>query len=321
MTTTAWNPRLIAALAHARTGRSVLPVYWLMDGLCGCGHRECRGPAKHPVPYLVPHGVGHATTSRVVIRAWWAAAPLANPALATGEGSGITVLDVDSDKGGYDSLAQLEHEFGPLPRTQGVQTASGEHLYFRYSGTHLRNTAGKLGPGLDVRCCGGYVVAVGATHVTGHVYTWKRGSAPSETPIAPIPDWMHDRLANGNGPVAISPIVRSPRGYASAALASEEQQLLATKPGQRNARLNLAAFRLGRFIQTRELTQTLESSRKQTSRTFCWRQRLGSGSRSARRAPPSPAACAPAHTVAENRQFPGVEATTPPPQVRRANDS
>jgi hypothetical protein len=45
------------------------------------------------------------------------------------------------------------------------------------------------------------------------------------------------------------------RGYASAALASEEQQLLAAPVGQRNARLNLAAFRLARFIPTGALAQ------------------------------------------------------------------
>jgi hypothetical protein len=74
---------------------------------------------------------------------------LANPALATGEPSGIVALDVDGDHGGFDALLQLEQHNAPLPPTQRVRTGSGEHLYFRYPQVHLKNTAGMLGPGLD----------------------------------------------------------------------------------------------------------------------------------------------------------------------------
>jgi hypothetical protein len=81
--------------------------------------------------------------------------------VATGVDSHIFVLDVDGDHGGFESLAALEGKHEPLPRTQRVITSSGEHVYFSFPGVHLKNTVGKLGPGLDIRCCGGYVVAVG----------------------------------------------------------------------------------------------------------------------------------------------------------------
>src|SRR5438270_11858071 len=134
------NPRLAAALAHARHGRAVLPVYWSTGGRCACGRADCHSPAKHPIPELVPRGVKHATTSRVVIRAWWAYAPLANPAVATGEDSHIFVLDIDGHHGGFESVEALERKHEPLPRTQRVLTASGEHVYFVYPGVHLKNT-------------------------------------------------------------------------------------------------------------------------------------------------------------------------------------
>src|ERR1700680_1955896 len=113
------NPRFRSALAHARDRRPVLPVYWAAGGRCACGRADCPSPAKHPIPHLVPNGVRHATTSLVVIRAWWASAPLANPALATGAASRIVVLDIDGDAG-RDSLAQLEHQHGSLALTQRV---------------------------------------------------------------------------------------------------------------------------------------------------------------------------------------------------------
>jgi hypothetical protein len=240
------NPRLQAALAQARRGRSVLPVYWAIDGRCACARPDCGSPAKHPIPALAPRGVKHATTSDVVIRAWWWHSPLANPAIATGDVSGITILDVDGDKGGFTSLASLERTHGPLPHTLLVRTASGEHVYFAYPGVHLKNTAGQLGPGLDLRCCGGYAVAVGAIHRTGHVYAWKDGHRPGQAPIARIPTWLlpHHHASTPQ-----------PHGYVSAALAAEERELLNTPPGQRNTRLNLAAFRLARFIASGALAR------------------------------------------------------------------
>src|SRR6266851_4729455 len=119
---TSHNPRLQAALAHARHGRAVLPVYWSTGGRCACGRADCPSPAKHPIPELAPRGVKHATTSSVVIRAWRAHAPLANPALATGEASGLVVLDIAGDHAGFDSLRDLERQHGRSPHTQRVKT-------------------------------------------------------------------------------------------------------------------------------------------------------------------------------------------------------
>jgi putative DNA primase/helicase len=132
--------------------------------------------------------------------------------------------------------------------------ASGEHRYFAYPGLHLKNTAGKLGPGLDIRCCGGYVVGPGAVHKTGHTYAWIDGYRPGQVALAKPPQWLIDQLtARTERPRIVPPA--SPKAYASAALASEERVLLSTPAGQRNTRLNLAAFRLARFAATEALAR------------------------------------------------------------------
>ena len=129
------NPRLQAALAHARHGRAVLPVYWTRGGRCACRHPDCPSPAKHPIPELVPRGVKQATTSRVVIHAWWAHAPRANPALATGEASGVVVLDV-----AFASLKVVTADTG-LTANEGY--TAGSHS-MQDSGTAIQNAADRI---------------------------------------------------------------------------------------------------------------------------------------------------------------------------------
>lgn len=72
------------------------------------------------------------------------------------------VLDVDPEEGGEESLAALQRANGPHPRTASSRTGGGgTHLFYRYpgqAGREIRNSAGFLGPGLDVRGDGGYVV-------------------------------------------------------------------------------------------------------------------------------------------------------------------
>ena len=126
--------------------------------------------------------------------------------LATGAASDLTVLDIDGDKGGYETLATLEREHEPLPHTQRVRTAHGEHVYLKYPGIHLKNTSGKLGAGLDIRCCGGYVVAPGAVHQSGHLYHWLGGHDPGQVPVGDVPEWLVAALTqNGVAQRSIRP--------------------------------------------------------------------------------------------------------------------
>jgi hypothetical protein len=46
-----------------------------------------------------------------------------------------------------------------------VSTGNGRHIYYRHPGGTVKNSAGQLGVGLDVRADGGYVVAAPSRHV------------------------------------------------------------------------------------------------------------------------------------------------------------
>jgi hypothetical protein len=100
-------------------------------------------------------------------------------AVRTGAESGLVVLDVDPQHGGDDTLAELLAAHGVLPITVECFTGGGgRHIYFRHPGGEVRNSAGKVGPGLDIRGDGGYVVAPPSPHPSGRRYEWSVDGHP-----------------------------------------------------------------------------------------------------------------------------------------------
>ncbi|QDT68644.1 hypothetical protein MalM25_15680 [Planctomycetes bacterium MalM25] len=108
--------------------------------------------------------------------------------IATGASSDFFVLDVDGEEGER-SLADLIEQHGELPETVTTKTPrGGRHLYFDLPGdADVRNSAGKLGPKLDVRGDGGYVVAPPSRLPNGD-YSWIK--SPDEIEVAKAPDWL-----------------------------------------------------------------------------------------------------------------------------------
>lgn len=86
------------------------------------------------------------------IEKWWTQWPNANIGIVTGKVSGITVIDVDTYKGG---------DISPFPETYTVKTGNGGyHLYYEYQpGLTISANAYAQFPGVDMRSDGGFVVA------------------------------------------------------------------------------------------------------------------------------------------------------------------
>lgn len=125
-----------------------------------------------------------ATTDEATIRAWAAKYPGCN--FGTTANADQIIIDLDTKKGknGIEDLARLEHRFGKMPVTKTVRTPTGGlHLYFHTS-RQIRNTVGKIAPGIDIRGFLCYVVSPGSSVPDG-VYTEIRSVAP-----APITDWF-----------------------------------------------------------------------------------------------------------------------------------
>jgi putative DNA primase/helicase len=163
-------------------------------------------------------GLTNATTDPEVVAEWWCRWPTADIGIRTGAQSGLIVLDVDTRKGGSGALVELERRHGKLPATaQVLSGGGGQHIYFRHPGREVRNSAGRLGAGLDVRGDGGYVVVPPSVHESGRAYTWRRGL---ERGLADCPAWLvEDAERRRNGAAApVGELI--PAGRRNAELAS-----------------------------------------------------------------------------------------------------
>lgn len=195
-----------AALWYARArGWRVLPLHTVVNSVCSCPRgAECGSNAgKHP---RTPNGSTDATTDVAVIQEWWTRWPDAGVAIATG--GRLLVIDVDPAKGGDDSLVDCVRALGALPSTPEVLTGGGgRHFYLAIpEGVSVKNSASVLGPGLDVRGDGGYVVAPPSSHRSGQAYAWEVSSRPEDVPVAEIPaPWLERINRRGLRVVATAP--------------------------------------------------------------------------------------------------------------------
>jgi hypothetical protein len=115
--------------------------------------------------------------------------------MPTGSRSGIIVLDIDRDRGGFDSVNWLIEQFGPFPETWAVETGGGgRHVYFRHPGARVPSGVNTLGSGLDVRADGAYVVVPPSRHRSGNHYQWSPDGCPDVVSLAPLPAWLVDLL-------------------------------------------------------------------------------------------------------------------------------
>jgi hypothetical protein len=117
--------------------------------------------------------------------------------IITGTVSGnVFVVDVDVGPGkeGDDTLRALQLRHDDLPETPEVRTGGGgRHLYFRAPpGVLVKTGTNILGPGVDVRGEGGFVVAPPSVHPSGEPYVWFWQFTLDDVPIADAPAWLLD---------------------------------------------------------------------------------------------------------------------------------
>jgi hypothetical protein len=151
------------------------------------------GSDKKP---LTPHGFKDATTKLDAVAVFWQKNPKALVGIPTGEASGLFVVDLDTDREtgeviGEASLAALglSHLIGTVPTA--ATPSGGRHLYFSDCG--LGSTAGKLGPKIDTRGNGGYIIAPGSITPNGP-YRLLNGTLLTRDALQCAPSVVLERL-------------------------------------------------------------------------------------------------------------------------------
>jgi hypothetical protein len=189
-----------------------------------------------------------ATTGPAKVARLWNENPTANIGIACG--TTCWVLDVDGEAG-RDSLRALQAEHGRLSPTVTSRTGSGGYHLLFAAEPRVRNSVRRLGPGLDTRGAGGYIVAPPSIHPNGKRYAWLRGREPGSMPLAKAPGWLLDRLdppRPGKPLGSVGPIAAIADAYGRAALRKAVERVGAAAKGQRNATLNAESFGLGQLV-------------------------------------------------------------------------
>jgi len=176
------------------------------------------------------NGLKDASADAETLTAWWSKYPDANIGLTTGGASGLVVVDVD----GADGEAALAL-YGTLPDTVESHTGKGRHLLF-LGAPEIRNSAGKLGPQLDVRAEGGYIVAPPSIHPNGGSYRWANGKHPGKLAPAALPESIAKRITGVVG--SIQPVL------AAAPQSAVDVIFTGVESGGRNQALTAYAGRL-----------------------------------------------------------------------------
>jgi putative DNA primase/helicase len=161
------------------------PVFTENSVECSCKRkRNCQQVGKHPVHrYNYFDSIIYEKKKDFYLKQF-----KDNPNLNVGfKVMGFSVLDVDFRHDGDKTLAGLLQESETdFNHAISVKTGGGGvHIYA--SNTDLKNTAGVLGSGIDIRSEGGFIVAPGSRHKSRTVYEWQEIGEPALMPE----DWFY----------------------------------------------------------------------------------------------------------------------------------
>lgn len=227
------------AITYARRGWAVFPLFGVVDGRCECRRGDCDWASKYGKHPRTLNGFKDATTGEEQIAKWWEIWPHSNVGIRTG--SGLVVVDVDPRNGGERALEELIAG-RPFPRTPTVYTGGGG-LHFYFAGEAERTGGAALGPGVDVKGDGGYVVGPPSLHGSGERYAW----LVFDQDPSPLPHYLRP---TPRPPTVLPTNERRSPPYMQGALASACDRVRSAPVGERNDTLNREAFALFRFLRS-----------------------------------------------------------------------
>jgi hypothetical protein len=176
-----------------------------------------------------------------------------NAMIGIAMGYGRFALDIDiKTVDGWASLAALGIKI-PVDAPR-IRTASGgSHVIFLLPDFPIGNWVGQVGPGLDIKTDGGYVIAAGSVRDDGP-YEWVVGASYLEAVAAPpaliarLREISEEKARRSEAPAGEHRSDPAAGKWARAALDAELDKLSRVAPGARNDALNATAFVLGQIV-------------------------------------------------------------------------
>lgn len=146
-------------------------------------------PVNGKIP-ATPKGVLDASTEKKLAAIWFERHPGRGMAVATGDPSGVWVLDLDGPEA-IQLFVDLQEKHGTVDKCVASKTSRGFHIFFKMpKDGDVRNSASKVAQGIDVRGTGGYVVLPPSPHPSGEAYQWVAKRSPYEIAIVVAPSWL-----------------------------------------------------------------------------------------------------------------------------------
>jgi Bifunctional DNA primase/polymerase, N-terminal/AAA domain len=188
---------------------------------------------------LTANGFKDASSDPDVVHAWFTEYP--DALIGVPAGDRFVVIDIDLQHEDAQQWYDTNRSRLPLTRTH-ITRSGGRHLLFKPN-PEVGCSTGKLGPHVDTRGIGGYIIwwpASGFEVLNSGV-------------LAAIPDWIVETLRPSSKPEHQAHNTNAltgkrERAYALAALNRAADRLAATPRGSRNSELNNAAFCLGTMV-------------------------------------------------------------------------
>lgn len=276
------QPRAYAAWGYAKKGWRVLPVHHITEhGRCSClpgGAAPCASGGKHPVQGNWPET---ATGEFGEIVQTWGTSPNANIGIATGNASGIFVVDVDEGvkadgtfKEGLSSLMDLmdenDDDWNDL---YSVRTGGGgiQYYFLMPEGYTIKNATQVFGdqyPDIDLRGDGGMVVAPPSVSARGPY------SVENDAPIEGAPQWVLDLLlqrgimeplehpedpmpetATQDTAPAAAPVQSQAPGWLEARIEYLLQEIRLAPEGRGNDTVNRNSYMIGQYVPNGWITR------------------------------------------------------------------
>jgi hypothetical protein len=212
----------LAALKLARKGLPVFP--------CAANKRP-----------LTPAGFKDATTDGACVHGWWSQWPDA----LIGVETGVKFVVIDADLQHEDAQQWLEDNRHRLPLTRTHSTRSGGKHYLFAPNDKVKCSAGKLGPHVDTRGAGGYIIwwpAYGLEVLHAGV-------------LAPVPDWIIEALNPKVTPIPTPRISAAVRRPSAAGLRGALNVLAGKSVGERNHCLFWVSCRMGEAMRAGTITE------------------------------------------------------------------